>query len=698
MSKIEAAASLFGSSDSGSDFFTAEDGGNSAAHSPAPMGAGAIHSGDGDLQAQHPSDLFDKSVLENAGDSASLFSSQETEVSSSLFDGVVGQSPEEQTHFATDHQTNALGYDQGAYQNGSYEASNAIYDQYANGWYDEHGQWQTSNQGGSYDQYGQASGYEVSYDPQQHYQPSSSLYSKSKDPQEAAFVLSASSDAYGTQPDSNTYSYGSGNASYASPQSNHHALSPSQSYQYQPVSPYAPQASPHQPQYDRYAPPAPSVSVQTVASSTTTSSAYDPYKPATNAASQQQPKSPYAISQSFQDPYGQTASYAPAAPSALAPSSSFKPPPPPAAAQTSKPTAPPYRPPTSNAYDPPIPTTKPKPKRSMTALKSPASAMSPVSPLPSSNTLPPPPRSESVPVSGLPPPPRSPLQYEARSPPINLSASTDILRSKSPYDPPIDSGRTSKPPARAPLQPRSSVSTISPPPLSSASSYGGIARSASPYDPPLPSRSPEPSRLPRQAKAPSKPAAQNAPQEIAQSHRTHSVSAEVIPEEIPEAHSEVDDVEGWSPEGGAGNKKENSAVHHTHSMIGLSGVSPSSRAGTPHMPSSPPKPRGHIQSGERRTVSPDIAPPPSSSSQRASSPQSDSGRSYSGSVGRSSPLHSFHNRSGTVTVGQSFSALEETKPYGSEGYSFGDQVGATPSHSIGSFGGYGCEYMNNALN
>ena len=151
MSKIEAASSLFGASDSGSDFFTAEDGPNSAAESP--VGAAESGASRNELPGQDPSDLFDNNVASNAeGSAASLFADAGDV---SLFDGAVEQGFGEQTHTASDQQTNAYGHDQGTYQNGNYEATAGAYDPNAGGWYDEHGQWQTTNAGGYYDQYGQ---------------------------------------------------------------------------------------------------------------------------------------------------------------------------------------------------------------------------------------------------------------------------------------------------------------------------------------------------------------------------------------------------------------------------------------------------------------------------------------------------------------------------------------------------------------
>lgn len=73
MSKIEAAASLFGSSDSGSDFFTAPEGGDSRKESPSPS---TNEPAPGAVSNQDFSSLFGS--VPNAGDATSLFSGSES--------------------------------------------------------------------------------------------------------------------------------------------------------------------------------------------------------------------------------------------------------------------------------------------------------------------------------------------------------------------------------------------------------------------------------------------------------------------------------------------------------------------------------------------------------------------------------------------------------------------------------------------
>lgn len=127
MSKIEAAASLFGSSDSGSDFFTAPDGAESARDSPSGEADRTI---DGqDPHGQDPSSLFDSAIASQES-ASSLFSDQSGEGDSSLFSGAVNHAFEDQDqahpHPETDTQpnANAYAYSQEPYTNGNYEAAN----------------------------------------------------------------------------------------------------------------------------------------------------------------------------------------------------------------------------------------------------------------------------------------------------------------------------------------------------------------------------------------------------------------------------------------------------------------------------------------------------------------------------------------------------------------------------------------------
>lgn len=137
MSTVEVAASLFGSSDSGSDldFLTApESMTNSAAESPAAPGANTSNEL---FPAQDPSSLFDA-----AGDEAE---------NSSLFENQV----EEETHghdvngthsaqVAAYQPDNAYAYEQEA--QAALDHNGESYPGYDDGWYDEQGQWHAYDQ------------------------------------------------------------------------------------------------------------------------------------------------------------------------------------------------------------------------------------------------------------------------------------------------------------------------------------------------------------------------------------------------------------------------------------------------------------------------------------------------------------------------------------------------------------------------
>ena len=144
MSSVEAAASLFGSSDSGSDldFLTAPEGTNSSSDSPTSAGP-RLGAGVGNelFAEQDSSGLFD--VKEDAAPTSPLFGAQ-------------GEAPNQtyQRHGETNtaqaeayQPDNSYGYGQGGE---SYSMGNGqSYSGYAEGWYDEHGQWHGYEQQGT---------------------------------------------------------------------------------------------------------------------------------------------------------------------------------------------------------------------------------------------------------------------------------------------------------------------------------------------------------------------------------------------------------------------------------------------------------------------------------------------------------------------------------------------------------------------
>ena len=136
MSSMEAAASLFGSSDSGSDldFLTAPEGTNSSSsHSPASAGA-AVGAGESNGlfgAAQDSTGLFDAG--QDAAPTSSLFDSK-GEAGGDLFgqnEGQASQAEPYQPENTYDYGTDAQSYPDPDGQEYNYDE----------GWFDEHGQW-----------------------------------------------------------------------------------------------------------------------------------------------------------------------------------------------------------------------------------------------------------------------------------------------------------------------------------------------------------------------------------------------------------------------------------------------------------------------------------------------------------------------------------------------------------------------------
>ena len=128
MTSVEAAASLFGTSDSGSDmdFLTAPEGPNSASDSPA-------HTGVGDSNELFASS--DSSGLnEGPGTVSSLFEAQ-GDAGTQLY----GQDDSHSAHPEAYEPDSTYGYGQGA--QAPFDYNGGGYASYAEGWYDENGQW-----------------------------------------------------------------------------------------------------------------------------------------------------------------------------------------------------------------------------------------------------------------------------------------------------------------------------------------------------------------------------------------------------------------------------------------------------------------------------------------------------------------------------------------------------------------------------
>ena len=365
MSKIEAAASLFGSSDSGSDFFTAPEYESSPSSSAADGSDSAkkeelfsVPFEDGQHTHEHPNAEANSLFSDVEGDSHDIFNVGDHGVDANITDYSHAYSQE---------------YDTGVeVAPVEYVASESSGTEKA-GWYDEYGQWQT------YGTYGGAEGMKIYiYDlTLVTYFNLASQYYQQEDP---ALADQSTNYAYANYPSTSAY-YASTGPTTA------HANTSEFSYDGMPTvtnhhHTYA--SLPSTVAYDPYS----QQSNHSTYSSTVATSAYDPYKPQGVMT---------------QPPVVNTA--APANIAASYPSSSRKIEEPPTSIL--KPPPAPYRPASMDAYDPPIPSTK-STKRSVSAYQ----------PLPHSSTWneslssPPPlptvlPHNAQVRAAPTPPPPRN---------------------------------------------------------------------------------------------------------------------------------------------------------------------------------------------------------------------------------------------------------------------------------------------------
>ncbi|EJD06041.1 uncharacterized protein FOMMEDRAFT_139329 [Fomitiporia mediterranea MF3/22] len=616
MSTMEAAASLFGSSDSGSDldFLTAPEGANSASDSPAGTGAATSNEL---FASQDSSSLFDNG---SAGAEHSLFEAR-NEAHAHVHE-------HNSTHFTQAEaypSENANGYRQDAQSD--YNSDGAGYGSIDEGWFDEHGQWHTFDQLETT----ASTGIDASSNTAEHHAGATNASPYAG--------YSAAGSQYGTQS----------------------ASTPS-TYAYQPDSNYVPQSTSA---YDTYKPATPTVQQQSYASGYNSSAtSHDPYKPS-GFGSQQAPTSTYtAPTVPPYDSYRPSASHTystPAAPPSAVPQSNRSVSSgglmsPATSVDTSKPPASIYRPTTANAYDPPLPPVKPKKSMAANALQFQSSSYSPQG---VSSPLLSPARSAFSPPAGNStfspgPPPRSTVRSPPKAPGVSYAqpAST-VERSASPYDPPL---------ARQPEPPKphafDTYNRAGPPQINgqhegsgpygrpelgvqnmnyssdnthSSQEYGGLSSGFTPnYD--------------------------NSSQFSGHDAADRTIVQSNISQGQHSAHSGQ---YTYSPS--SDSKRSSQDQHRTSSRP----ISPESHASPKEMHHSPPIER-HAR------MSPDVASR-SGGSQYTISPVSESGQSYTGSLGRGSPVNS---RAGTMLVGQSFSTLD--KETHSEPYTLSTQVRQQP--------------------
>ncbi|THH10201.1 hypothetical protein EW145_g1508 [Phellinidium pouzarii] len=271
MGSVEAAASLFGSSDSGSDFFTAPEGANSASDSPASADDSSLFPG------QDSSSLFDS--VSEGNEEYSLFSVHGGESQGG------NDTLTETQHLGSEpfspHENGAYEYGPDAqttydYNEGNYNAHEQ------QGWYDEQGGWH------EYEQYDSA-------DTQGHNTYSSSVglhdgapnvdqYANYYDnPAHASTIATESSPAY-AHGLASSYAYES--TSYAHEQSYSYAPESTASYTHEqtssyvpePTSPYIPSSMSAQMTNDAYIPGGSSAQ-QLESTHGASAASYDPYRP-----------------------------------------------------------------------------------------------------------------------------------------------------------------------------------------------------------------------------------------------------------------------------------------------------------------------------------------------------------------------------------------------------------------------------------
>ncbi|KAL5529034.1 hypothetical protein ACEPAG_5008 [Sanghuangporus baumii] len=638
MSSVEAAASLFGSSDSGSDldFLTAPEGTNSSSDSPASAPAGLGAGASNELFAgQDSSGLFD--VKEDAVSSPTLFDPQ-GEAGNDAYHG------ETDTTQAEVYQPeNSDGY---AQDGQSYPITNGqSHSGYAEGWYDQHGQWHAYEQEGASATIGHA-GNDVSHSTT------------------GAYGNAGDVNAYDTYDTSSQYDFKAGNSS--------------STYGYQAA--YVPPSSSAQFTYDPYRPTSIPVDQQqtNVYEQKAATTVHDPYRPSRFSSQERSSTSYTSVPTTSYDPYrpagsdnrsphGVRSSSIPHSNTFVAGESLI---PPPSMVDTPKPPASPYRPSTANAYDPPIPVVKPRKSFTASALHyqsspyAPHSATSPTPPL-TARKVSSPPRSNSFLVSP-PPPTRSSLH----SPPTTSAVSyvQPSFRSSSPYDPP-------DPAQYDPPKPHPHGSDP----------YPGPQQIYGQYTSPTTVSPPDTHFSTAQQQMINNPDSVVARQELdvtqypANLHHVETTAPAAADEDLVREEGLMHSAESsYSP---------NSSLAYSETTV----PRPTSKPGSSHSSVSPVSSRraGQSPASERRSrMSPD-GTVHSSGSQRAISPASESARSQ-GSLGRSSPVY---NRAGTSLIGQSFSVFDGQTSKHDEPDSFVkrnslDTADSPSVHSVGSLGTY----------
>ncbi|KAL5533326.1 hypothetical protein ACEPAF_5102 [Sanghuangporus sanghuang] len=655
MSSVEAAASLFGSSDSDSDldFLTAPEGTNSSSDSPAsaPTGLGAGASNEL-FAGQDSSGLFD--VKEGAVPSPTLFDTQGEAGNDSYHHGET-----DTTQAEAYHPDNSYGYGQDGH---SYPITNGqSHSGYAEGWYDQHGQWHAYEQEGASATIGHA-GNDAPYNPT------------------GAYGNAGHINACDTYSTSSQYNFQAGQAGNSSS---------SYGYQAACVSP----SSSAQSTYDPYRPTSIPVGQQqtNVYEQKAATTAHDPYRPSTFSLQEASGTSYTSVPTNSYDPYrpatsdnrsqlGVRSSSIPHSNTFVAGESLI---PPPSMVDTSKPPASPYRPSTANAYDPPIPVVKPRKSFTASALHyqsspyAPHSATSPTPPPLTARKVSSPPQSNSSLVSP-PPPARSSLHAAPTTSAVSYAQPS--FRSSSPYDPPA-------PAQYGPPKPHSHGSDT----------YPGPQQINGQYTSPATLSPPTTHFSTNQQQMTNKPGSVVARQELDVMQypaSLHHVDAAPYVFHETTAPAAADD-ELVHEEGlihsGESSYSPSSNLAYSETTVSRVTSRPGSSHSSVNSSVSPVGPRraGQSPASERRSrMSPDGAAQ-SGGSQRAISPASDSARSQ-GSLGRSSPVY---NRAGTSLIGQSFSVLDEQTSKHDEPHSFFkrtslDTADSPSAHLVGSLGNY----------
>ncbi|KAH8117565.1 Sec23-binding domain of Sec16-domain-containing protein [Phellopilus nigrolimitatus] len=616
MSSVEAAASLFGSSDSGSDFFTAPEGANSASDSPVGASQAELFSG------QDPSSLFDSIGEENE---APPFFSPEREAA--VLVTPHGSEPLGVDAFPP-HENETYGYTHDPQTTYGYDGEN--YNGYdAQGWYDEHGQWHG------------------------HEQPN---VTNGQD----NYAHVDSFDTYTSVANADPYANHHSNSAYTPP-----VVESSSAYAYNSTPSYLPPST--QPTYDPYKPAPTSEQQREITSNGTLAAySYDPYKPTVNSQAGNT-VSAAAADSSVYDPYKPVVLESRSLP-AVHPSPSNTHLPgnmiSQSALQSMKPPAPPYRPSSLNAYDPPIPVGKSK--RSATThsyQQNPSSsyhAYESLSPPPSTSHLispqitspippgPPPPRSPAFsqlkPFGPTPAAPQSTSYIPPSSSTVELSESSYDASSSYKYESSGTNvrGEAHAPPVSSQLNGHSSLSGIK---QFESSSNDGVHRGRTGY-------SRESSNLGQESGT-----WVDYSSEHQRNHRSFGYGenghATVQSDFWQEHHDGLPTVD----------RDVGNAAVRRFETVDSEGIS---KPDSPQLSASPKTP--HLFEAQARSSS--EYPPISSGSQRAISPISESNRSRPASVGNRS---SSHGRTGSLSAGQAFASLDEQVSRHSEPYTVNRQ-------------------------